>query len=286
MITLKNNTSVVEINELGAEMKCFSVNSVDYIWKGNPDVWARSAPNIFPMTGGLKDDKYILFGKEYVMPKHGFALKSMFEVESFSETEAVFVLRENEETKAMWPYDFEYRVCYKLEDGKVIVDYKVTNKTDKTMWFSVGSHDGFDTPEGIEEYDLIFPQKETLNSYTLFGNLIGKETTPIIEDSNILPLKYDYFKVDALVFKDVKSGSVQLVNRNNKRGIKLEFGAECPILMVWTKPGAGYICIEPWFGAPDNLDSNYDITKKEAIQCIAAGETFVWTRTITVLEGK
>ena len=30
------------------------------------------------------------------------------------------------------------------------------------MWFSVGGHDGFATPEGIEEYDIIFDKKETL----------------------------------------------------------------------------------------------------------------------------
>lgn len=285
MITLTKGRTKVAINELGAEMKSFTVDGVDYIWTGDPEVWARSAPNIFPMTGGFRDDKYILNGKEYVMPKHGFALNSMFEVESQSDTEAVFVLRENKDTLKVWPYSFEFRVCYKLDDEKISVDYKVTNKNDNTMYFSVGSHDGFATPEGIEEYDLIFPLKETLDSYTLFGNLIGEDKTRIIENSNTLALKYDYFAVDALVFKSVKSQSVKLVNRNTGRGIKLDF-PNFPVLMVWTKPGAGYVCIEPWFGAPDDVNSNYDITEKFAIQKVLAGETFTCTRVITALEGK
>ena len=285
MITLTKGVTKVAINELGAEIKSFTVNGVDYIWKGDPDVWARSAPNIFPMTGGFRDDKYILNGKEYRMPKHGFALNSMFEVESRSETEAVFVLRENEETKKVWPYDFEFRVCYKLNDGKLIVDYRVINKSNSKMWFSVGSHDGFSTPEGIEEYDIVFPGKETLSSYTLFGNLIGEDKTGIIEDTDTLPLKYDYFAVDALVFKDVKSESCRLINRNTGRGVQLDF-PKFPVLMLWTKPGAKYICIEPWFGAPDDVNSNYQIAEKFAIQSVEAGETFTCTRTITALEGK
>lgn len=285
MITLQKGRTKVTINELGAEMKSFTVDGVDYIWTGDPQVWARSAPNIFPMTGGFRDDKYILEGKEYVMPKHGFALNSTFEVESQSETEAVFVLRESDDTLKVWPYSFEFRVCYKLDDEKITIDYKVTNKNGNTMYFSVGSHDGFAIPEGIEDYDIIFPEKETLDSYTLFGNLIGEDKTRIITDSDTLSLKYDYFAVDALVFKDVKSQSLKLVNRNTGRGIELQF-PNFPVLMVWTKPGAGYVCIEPWFGAPDDVNSNYDITNKFAIQKVLAGDTFTCTRVITALEGK
>lgn len=285
MVTLKNGNSVLKINEKGAEMKEFKVNGVDYIWLGDPAFWASSAPNIFPMTGGFKDDKYILEGKEYIMPKHGFAKNMDFEVESVTDTTAVFLLTETEETLKQWPYNFEFRVCYELFDGKVSVDYKVTNKNDNTMWFSVGGHDGFATPEGIEDYDIIFAGKETLDAYTLFGNLIGDETYPVIKDTDTLTLKYDYFAIDALVFKDVKSESCKLVNRNTGRGIQLDYPG-APVLMVWTKPGAPYVCIEPWFGAPDHVDSNYDITGKFAIQSIGAGETFVSNRTITALEGK
>jgi hypothetical protein len=170
-------------------------------------------------------------------------------------------------------------------DGKVSVDHKVTNINDKTMWFSVGGHDGFATPEGIEEYDIILDKKETLNAYTLYGNLIGDETYPVIADTDTLALKYDYFAVDALVFKDVKSESCKLINRNTGRGIQLDFPGY-PVLMVWTKPNAPYVCIEPWMGAPDHVNHNYDITKKFAIQSVEAGKTFVCSRVITAVEGK
>ena len=285
MVTLKNGNSVLKINEKGAEMKSFTVNGVEYLWVGDPKFWASSTPNIFPMTGGFRDDKYILDGKEYIMPKHGFAKNMDFVVESATDTTAVFLLTATDETRVQWPYEFELRICYELFDGKISVDYKVTNINDKTMWFSIGSHDGFATPEGIEEYDIIFEGKETLNAYTLYGNLIGDETYPVIKDTDTLALKYDYFAVDALVFKDVKSKSCKLVNRNNGRGIQLDY-PDFPVLMVWTKPDAPYVCIEPWFGAPDHVNHNYDITKKYAIQSVEAGKTFVCNRVITALEGK
>ena len=282
MVTLKNGNSVLKINEKGAEMKSFTVNDVEYLWVGNPDIWAPSAPNIFPMTGGFKDDRYILDGKEYNMPKHGFAKNMEFTVEECTDTTAVFLLTATEETKVYWPFEFELRICYELFDGKVSVDYKVSNINDKTMWFSIGSHDGFATPEGIEEYDIFFAEKETLNASNVHGNLIGDDTTPIIADTDTLALKYAYFAIDALVFKSTNSKSCKLVNRNTGRGIQLDF-PNFPVLMIWTKSNAPYICIEPWFGAPDHVDSNYDITKKFAIQSIEPGKTFVCNRVITAL---
>ncbi len=285
MVTLKNGNSVLKINEKGAEMKSFTQNGVEYLWVGNPDIWASSAPNIFPMTGGFRDDKYVLDGKEYVMAKHGFARLMDFTVESVTDTTAVFLLTATEGTKVQWPYEFELRVCYELFDGKVSVDYKVTNINDKKMWFSIGSHDGFATPEGVEEYDIIFDKKLTLNANTLYGNLIGDDTYPVIADSDTMQLKNEYFAIDALVFKDVKFDTCKLVNRNTGRGIKLDF-PNFPVVMVWTKPNAPYVCIEPWFGSPDHVNSNYDITNKYAIQSVEAGETFTCTRVITALEGK
>lgn len=285
MVTLKSGNSVLTVSEVGAEMKSFLYKGVEYLWVGDPDIWASSAPNLFPMTGGFKDDKYILDGKEYIMPKHGFAKKMTFEVEAQTENTAVFLLKSTEETKEGFPYDFEFRVSYILTDGKVTAGYKVTNLSDKTMWFSVGSHDGFACPEGIEEYDVIFPQKETLDTYTLFGNLNGHEKTPVIADSDRIKLDYNYFAIDALVFKDLKSKTCRLQNRKTGRGVQLDFPG-CPRFVLWTKPNAPYLCIEPWFGQADNIDSDYDITHKEAIESIEAGTSFVSTRVITALEGK
>ncbi len=285
MVTLKNGESVLLINEIGAEPKSFTYKGVEYLWVGDDKFWASSAPHLFPMTGGLKDDKYILDGKEYFLSKHGFAKKMKFDVEELTDSSAVFLLKSNDETLVGFPYEFEFRVCYILIDGKVTIKYKVTNLNDNTMWFSVGAHDGFACPEGIEEYDIVFPQKQTLDSYTLFGNLVTHDKTPIIKESDCFTLNYNYFAVDALVFKDIKSKTCRLVNRKTGRGVQVDF-PEHPNLVLWTKPNAPYLCIEPWFGLADNIDSDYDITHKEAIQSLEGGKTFSAVRVITAIEAK
>lgn len=285
MITLKSGNSVLKINELGAEMKSFTVNGTEYLWVGDEDHWKFSAPNVFPISGRFKDDKYTLDGKEYTMLIHGFARFKEYKVESVTESSAVFLITADEDTKAQWPYNFEYRVCYELIDGKVSVYTKVTNTDNKTMWFSVGSHDGYATPEGVTEYDVVFDKKVTLDHCVVDKGLINGEKINVLADGDTLQLKNDYFTVDALVFCDLDFDSCKLVNRKTGRGIKLDFPG-APVMLIWTKPDYPYVCIEPWFGEPGHVNSAPDITKKENIQSIEPGETFVFTRVITALEGE
>ena len=151
------------------------------------------------------------------------------------------------------------------------------------MYFSIGSHEGYSTPDGIENYDVIFPQNETLYTTHLDGSLIEDNKMIIIKDCDRIPLYDKYFIVDALVFKDLKSKSATLRNRKTGRAIKVEFpGAD--YFLLWHPHGAPFICMEPWSGIGDGVYSNYDITKKEGIITLEAGKTFERAHTITILE--
>lgn len=283
MIILKNNNINLKINELGAEMKSLSANGKEYLWDGKPEVWASSCPLMFPICGGLKDDKYIFDGKEYTLPKHGYAKNTLFEVESATDTTAVFLHKSTDETKVHFPFDYELRLIYTLDGNSVGIEYKVDNKSDKTMYFSIGSHEGYYTPEGIEDYDVVFPQNETLNAYVLYGNLLSEQQLPIIKDTNILPLYDKYFTVDALVFKDLKSRSAMLRNRKTGKAVKIDF-EYAPYFLLWHKPNAPYICLEPWAGVQDIVGSSYDITEKEGIISLESGKTYFAKHTITIIE--
>lgn len=284
MITLKNGNSLLKVNELGAEMKSFTVNGTEYLWVGDNEHWRFSAPNVFPITGRFKDNKYTLNGKEYTMLIHGFARFLEYKVESVTESSAVFLVTANDETKAQWPYDFEFRVCYEVTEGTAKVTYKVTNTDKKQMWFSVGSHDGYAAPEGVTKYDIVFDKKVTLDHSDVENGLITGKKVNIITDSDTLELSNDYFAVDALVFCDIDFESCKLINRETGRGIKLDFPG-APVVLVWSKPDYPFVCIEPWFGEPGHIDSDGDITKKEHIQSLTTGETFTCTRVITAIEG-
>jgi len=282
IIELKNNNLTVNISTLGAELKSIKNNNgKEFLWQGDKNIWPGQAPVLFPITGGLKDDKYILNGNEYTMQKHGYARFCEFELEKQSKEAATFLLCSNDESLKSYPYSYELRITYTLVKNTVEVKYSVRNVSDETMYFSIGAHEGYSCPEGIEEYSIIFDENEILNSYILEGNLLSHNSINILDNAKELPLDYKYFAVDALVFKDIKSRSVTLKHNKSNKEIKIEFDG-FNFFLLWTKPRAGYICIEPWCGIQDPIDSLYDITKKEGIEKLEMGVEFQRVHKITV----
>ncbi len=283
MVKLYNEKVTVQINEAGAELKSMTYGGREYIWKGEAEIWNFSAPLLFPICGGLKDDKYMLHGKEYTLPKHGFARTALFDVESADDTHVVFLHKSNEATRAMFPFDYELRVIYTLTDTSLKIEYKVDNKSDGTMYFSIGSHEAYYTPEGIEQYDVIFEKEEDLEASPLCGNLVSLQKQPILKKSRVLPLYDKSFILDALVFLNLNSRSCVFRNRVNGKAIKLDFPF-AKYFLLWHKHNSPYMCLEPWAGIGDIIDSDYDITKKEGIIALQEGKTYQGEHTITIIE--
>ena len=279
MVTLSNGKLTVEISEKGAEMKRITLDGKERLWNGDPAYWTGTAPVLFPVCGGLPDDKFTYGGKEYTLKKHGFARHMMFEVEKVSGISAVFLLKSSEETLKMYPWDFELRVSYTLRGTAVKIEYEVKNLSDGTMYASLGAHEAYACPDGIENYDVIFEKKETLDACELDGNLISEKTRRIITDTDTLPLYTEFFAVDALVFKSLKSRFATLRNRVTGESVSVEFGG-FDYFLIWTKPGAGYICLEPWAGIPPMKGAGNSIEEKEGINKVPAGEKLSLTHTI------
>ena len=272
MITVKNDKLEILISEHGAELRRVILEGKDAFWEPDPKFWDGVAPVLFPICGSLRDNKFIFEGKEYTMGQHGFARNSDFTVEKTGDDFATFLLTENAETLKQYPWRFELRITYKLIDKSIKIDYDVKNLSKNTMYFSIGSHESYACPEGIEDYDIIFPQKETLESHVVKGGLIDYKTVPILKDSKVLSIQNKHFEADSLVFKDLKSRSVTLKNRKNGREIMIDF-PNADYLVIWTVPPAGYLCIEPWCGIPPMVDAGYEIEKKEGIISLESGKT-------------
>ena len=85
--------------------------------------------------------------------------------------------------------------------------------------------------------------------------------------------------MDALVFKDLKSRFATLRNRKTGKSTSVSFEG-FDYFLLWTKPQAGYICMEPWTGIPPMIGSDKDITKKEGITAVEAGDTLTATHSI------
>lgn len=281
MVHLSNGIIKAEIAELGAELQSLQKGDVEYLWDGRPEYWNGRAPILFPICGGLADDEYEYDGKRYTLAKHGFARGKKFTVESAGRDFAVFVLRDDEKTRESYPFAFEFRARFALVGDTLVTDYIVTNKNDVPMPFSVGAHEAYVCPEGIAAYELVFEQPEQLGANVLHGNLLGHETTPIHE-GDTLELHPKYFEIDALVFTDIKSRAVTLRNKSTGRGVAVRFDG-FPYLLIWQKCGAPYICIEPWCGIPDYIDSTGRILEKPGIIVAAPGETVVRTHTVRLI---
>ncbi len=283
IITIKNDELTVEIATLGAELQSVKCKGEEYLWHGDPAVWSGRAPVLFPICGGLKDDKYTLNGKEYSLPKHGFGRMGEFALESQDDNKAVFLLKATEETKLIYPYDFELRISYALDGRTIKVSYDVTNKSREDMYFSIGAHEGYAIPEGVEEYYLKFEKKERLTHNILNGPLLTEEYTVLSDDTDELPLKCEYFDIDALILLNLESRKISLCKKDETKKITVDFNG-FDYMLIWTKPGKnpGYICIEPWCGIPDFVGSSYDITEKKGINKIEPEKTFNRVHTITI----
>ncbi len=281
MIYLTNGILTAGISQIGAELKSLKKDGYEYIWSGDPRVWSGTAPVLFPTLCALKDDKYILEGKTYEMPKHGFVRGQEFAVESVTDTSVTLLYTHNAQTLQMYPFAFAFRVIFTLSGNSLAVEYRVTNQNDRNMYFSVGAHEAYATPEGIEDYDILFPCKEDLKTVLLNGGLLQKHTMTIGKNTQYLPLYDKYFILDTLIFRDLKSKSLILKNRKTDRAIQVDF-PDCAYLAIWHKPSAGFLCIEPWSGLPDNEDTDYDITTKEGILTLAPQAQYSNIHTITV----
>ena len=92
MITISNEFLTANFSEIGAELKSLRYCDREYIWHGDPAFWSGSAPVLFPICSGLKDDEFIFEGKTYSMSKHGFAKNELFAVEEIKTDRVVFLL--------------------------------------------------------------------------------------------------------------------------------------------------------------------------------------------------
>lgn len=289
--SIQNNQLVVSVKEKGAELcsiKSLATNQ-EFMWQADPEIWNGHAPNLFPVIGCLKEDGFLYKGKEYPMTKHGFIRNNEdVELHSKSENELCFVLKSNENTKKLYPFDFEFYIHFILEGNKLIVKHEVVNTGANEMLFCLGGHPAFTCPlkddENYSDYFLEFEQEETANTWMITDDgLIGKQGELILNKSNRIDLRPDLFANDALIFKNLKSSFVVL--KSNKSSFNLKFDlSEFPYLGLWAKPNAPYVCIEPWIGIADTSDSTRDLSTKEEIKTLNANSTFTAQYSIKITE--
>ncbi|WP_338378504.1 aldose 1-epimerase family protein [uncultured Flavobacterium sp.] len=269
---LKDKNYSASINHFGAELETFFKDNTNYIWTIDEHYWNKTSPVLFPIVGRLKNDSYTLNGKEYSLPRHGFARNFEFKVIEKSENMVVLSLMQNEETLKVFPYEFELQLKYVLEDNKLTISYLVINNSNKIMPFNIGAHPAFSIPTRFEDYSLQFNIDERFKTHHLENELFDGKSTLIESKNGLIPLKYSLFENDALVFKHLQSNEVNVLKNNNPY-LKVSFDS-FPFLGIWTKQNAPFICIEPWFGHADETTSDGNIHNKKSIQVLNSEAIF------------
>lgn len=280
--TISNSILTASIKHAGAELFSIKDNqNKEYIWEGNPNFWGKHSPVLFPIVGTLKNNTYTINGKEYHLPRHGFARDMDFELIEKTESKAVFSLKSSEETLQKYPFEFELQLVYTLTENALKLEYKIINGGKEKMPFSIGAHPAIALPDDFENYALQFEKEENLKYYLLENDLISSKTKNLETKNNLVPLNYELFKNDALIFKTLESKSLIILN-NSKPYVKVEYN-DFPSLGIWTKENAPFICIEPWLGYSDTDENSGNLYEKEGILVLDENKTFSAKFSITIL---
>ena len=273
----------------GAELISFMANAdgLEYLWSGDPAVWGRHAPVLFPLVGRLPGDAYHYQGRDYRLPQHGFARDQEFAVLRQSATELVFRLQHDERTRAIFPFAFELLITYTLRGAQLSVRWDVRNPApDQPLLFSIGAHPAVCCPllpgEQFEDYYFAFDHPVTLERHLLAGGLLTGETARVLTQGQELPLSYELFADDALVFKHYDFSRLTLRSRKSARFVRFEFNG-FPYLGLWTKgPGANFVCVEPWYGIASPAGEPGELSEKEGILTLEPGQSFTATYSMEI----
>lgn len=287
--SIKNPFLTVTVKGHGAELCSIrSSKGMEYMWQGDPSIWGRQAPVLFPVVGKVANDSYIHEGKRYKLNQHGFARDMDFEIAEESADSLSFLLLPTPETRERYPFEFSLLVRYRLMGNCLEIGCEVANNSPGIMPFSIGAHPAFALTWGkddrIEDYFLEFEEAETLDAYLLGkGNLISSEKVRVMTNERILPIRRETFDRDALIFLALKSEKVALGSHRRRNRLTVEFKG-FPYLGIWAKPAAPFVCIEPWLGHADMEETDGILMNKPGIIKLAPGKSFTCTHMIVIDE--
>ena len=279
--TISNEFLTVSVNTKGAELNSLKIGKKQFLWNGNPEFWDKHSPTLFPIVGTLKNNSYSINHQKFQLSRHGFARDLEFNLLEINPDSMIFSLKANIKTLENYPFKFELQIKYIIHEKTLTIQYKVINNSNQKMPFSIGAHPAFSLPKGFENYSFEFSDDEILEYHLLENGLIADKTETLEIKNKILPLKYKTFENDAFVFKSLKSKTITILENSNPY-IKVRF-EDFPNLGIWTVQNGNFICIEPWFGYSDTINSNGNLLEKEGIIILDENQEFKTEYSIEIM---
>ncbi len=275
MHIIENDFLRVTVSDTGAELISVRDKEKDAerIWIGDPAVWNRHAPILFPFVGKVTDGKYRIGEREYPMKtQHGFARDLDFACVGEAAGSVTHCLSATDRTREQYPYEFRLTVTHRLDGRSLRIEWCVENRGAERMYFSIGGHPGFLMPEGIRKEDcrIAFPGADTLRyrSADKAGYALPELKTLSPENGSV-PYREDI--PDTWIFEDgqVRQAGILLPDGRPLVMLRCE---QFPMLAVWANPNGPFICLEPWFGRTDDEGFRGTVDQKKAVQSLESGE--------------
>ena len=288
MVGLTDGELSAAIDPLGAQLSILQdADGHDLLWNGDPTIWSGRAPLLFPIVGVLAGGRYRLGSNTYALPRHGFARDRLFSVEAADGASASLRLSADASTRQVYPFEFQLDLRYALIGATLSVRASIRNLGSTDMPASFGYHPGFLWPlpygEARAAHFIEFESDEPgrVRRIDNAGLLMPQHlATPVA--NRRLPLADELFRDDVLIFDQVKSRSVTYGGSRGPR-LRVSF-PDTPYLGCWSKPGAPFVCIEPWHGITDPQGFTGDFTEKPGVFLVQPASALEARMDITLLK--
>lgn len=289
LVSIRGADLSASINSLGAELWSLKdAEGRELMTGADPRWWTGHAPLLFPFVGRSRGDVYRLDGRDYAMPQHGFARRLPFaQVEHHADT-VRFRLEADAETRAIYPFDFRLDMLFAVTGATLAMTASVTNRGEADMPFSFGYHPAFAWPlpygGGVDEHRVEFEKAEPapIRKVGDEPGLIARESATSPVEGKMLTPSHAMFEGDALIWDRLESRSLLWGVPGGKR-LKIDF-PDTPWLGLWQKPGAAYLCVEPWAGMADLVGFDGEVWDKQGIMRLRPGEERAFRMDVSVVD--
>lgn len=273
---LQNSNLLIEVATQGAELQRLCWRGVELLWHGDPAWWPRHSPVLFPIVGGLREDTLWHQGRAYRLPKHGFARDRPWTLIEQGDAHLRFRLEDDPGTRAAYPFAFRLDQVFTLEESTLTICFELHNPGEEPLPASLGGHPAlaWPLPGGKRaEHTLTFEQEEPAPIRRMKGPLLDDEPQPTPIEGRVLRLRDDLFENDAVILDQANSRRLRYGAPNTPQ---IDLAWDLPHIAFWTKPGAPYLCLEPWQGYVDPHGFKGEFRDKPGVVCLAPGENRRW----------
>ncbi|NET55630.1 MAG: aldose epimerase [Symploca sp. SIO2E6] len=212
-------------------------------------------PILFPICGNLPDNTYTYKGQQYTLKQHGFARVlpwSVTEQGTDGLPSLTVVLNSNDETRAVYPFDFQVAFTYLLQGDILDIQQRYTNHSPEPMPFSAGFHPYFLAKDKTQlQFDI--PGSEYQDRNGLMHPFSG---TFDLEQEEI-----------DVAFRQLQGFSASFTDTESKLQVTLSYSDIYSTMVFWAIKGKDFHCLEPWSAPRNALNTGEQLTQ------IPPGET-------------